>query len=507
MQELLKALSPVRKRLRTRRLLSGAAFGFAAGAGAALVLLAVTAFVPLENRWLWAAGVLSGAVLLCAAVNALRPLPPAEAARAADRCGLQERTVTALELAETPGEASGSAFAEVQRRDAVEHLRALDPRKIPLAFPKRLAAAGAALLLLCPAAALLPGGGDRLVSEQKAFGQKTASMAQAVEEAAQAEETGLEEKNRPELRKLTDDLKRDLAQSRTPEDALLALDRAENRLEAFRRQTAGDAMNALENALRAAGLDAAADALAAGDAAALGDALAAADPSALQQAAESLSGDARELADQLADAAQSGEQAEAQIGQALSGASAPQGPLQQTISGLKSSLGSQSAASSGKNQTPGASSANGQSGASPSGESQAAAASSGNGQGQGKGTGGGAGQGSTNEAQEGGGGTHQAGSRGSNPPTYKENPYESIYDPEKADAAFRDEMTEQHAGGRDSVQVETGPGKGTLEGNVPYRDVVGEYAASETKAADSAPLTKEQRGWVDEYYRRLTEEP
>ena len=63
-----------------------------------------------------------------------------------------------------------------------------------------------------------PGGGDRLVSEQKTFGQKTASMAQAVEEAAQAEETGLEEKNRPELRKLTDDLKRDLAQSRTPED-------------------------------------------------------------------------------------------------------------------------------------------------------------------------------------------------------------------------------------------------------------------------------------------------
>ena len=65
--------------------------------------------------------------------------------------------------------------------------------------------------------------------------------------------------------------------------------------------------------------------------------------------------------------------------------------------------------------------------------------------------------------------------------------------------------TEQNRLGEDSVQIETGPGKGTLEGSVPYGDVIGEYAEAETQAADSARLTQEQKQWVDEYFRRLTE--
>ena len=67
-------------------------------------------------------------------------------------------------------------------------------------------------------------------------------------------------------------------------------------------------------------------------------------------------------------------------------------------------------------------------------------------------------------------------------------------------------MTEQNSLGKDSVQIETGPGKGTLEGDVPFRQVVGEYAEQEAKAAESAYLTKEQKDWVDEYFRRLTDD-
>ena len=68
-------------------------------------------------------------------------------------------------------------------------------------------------------------------------------------------------------------------------------------------------------------------------------------------------------------------------------------------------------------------------------------------------------------------------------------------------------MTEQNSLGKDSVQIETGPGKGSLEGDVPFRQVVGEYAEQEAAAAEAARLTKEQKEWVDEYFRRLTEEP
>ena len=100
MNELLRVLGPVKRRIRVGRLLRGAAGGLAAGAVAALVLLAVTSFVPLEGRWWIAGAAVAGCAVLTAAGNALRPVNPREAARTADRCGLRERTVTALEMAD-----------------------------------------------------------------------------------------------------------------------------------------------------------------------------------------------------------------------------------------------------------------------------------------------------------------------------------------------------------------------------------------------------------------------
>ena len=74
------------------------------------------------------------------------------------------------------------------------------------------------------------------------------------------------------------------------------------------------------------------------------------------------------------------------------------------------------------------------------------------------------------------------------------------------DTASRDVMTEQQQLDKDSVQIETGPGKGSLQGDVPFRQVVGKYAETEAQAAESAHLTREQKEWVDEYFRRLTDE-
>ena len=122
-------------------------------------------------------------------------------------------------------------------------------------------------------------------------------------------------------------------------------------------------------------------------------------------------------------------------------------------------------------------------------------------------SGGGAGTGTTNEEQGGSGSSRQKSASGGNrPPEYKEGAYETIYDPEKAETASRSVGTEQNKQADDSVQIETGPGKGTLEGNVPFREVVGEYAQAEARAAESAHLTKEQKQWVDDYFRRLTDE-
>ena len=557
MNELLKALGPVRSRLRLRRFVSGAGWGFAGGALAALILLAVTSFVPLANRWWIAGACVAGGTLLAAASNALRPVSPLEAARAADACGLRERAVTALELAETaarpqaphptatdrkeaphptatgrpetasvaPAPQAGVSRPEaditlLQRRDACERLQALDARQIRPAFPKRRLLAGALLLALCAATLLLPGGGDRAVAARQALETKTAAMAKAAEEAEKADEAGLTEKEKAELRKLTADLKRDLTASRDEADALVAVDKAEQQLQKLRQEqaqekTAGDAMsamNALSQAMQSAGMDAAADALAealaSGDAAAMSKALSDLSAEDLQKLSESLTGEAKALAEAMARTAQQGELSEARMQALQQAANAQQSAtsqsaaqsaasqsaaarqaaaLQQALAGMKASLGA------------------GQSQQSASQASMSGAgAGSGNNPGQ---SGGGAGTGSTNEEQKGGsGGQKSGGSKGTNPAEFKQTEYETIYDPEKVDVAARDVMTNQQSLGKDSVQIETGPGKGSLEGNVPVSQVVGEYAEQEVKAAESANLTREQKQWVDEYFRKLTEE-
>ena len=483
MKELVRALRPVKNRLRLCRMLRGAAAGFAFGAAAAFALLAVTVFVPLENRQPAAALVLAGCVLPAAAVNALRPVRNAEAARAADGCGLKERAVTALELAEK--ETGNAEIREAQREDACRHLRALDPRRIRIAVPRRPLIIGAALLLACAAPALISGRGDRIAGARRELAEKVAPMAAAIEEAAAGEEENGSEAQKAELRKLTEELKRELLDARDEVDALVALDKAESRLEELRRKTAGDALQELAEQMRGAGMDGAADALESGDARSLAEALAEMDAGALKQAAEGLSAEAQALAEQLEQAAANGELTGAQLqamAAAAQGAASQGSPLQQALSGMKASLG-------GQQSSPG----NGQGGSGGQGN-------------QGKG-GGGAGTGTTNEEQQGGGnGQNQSGGKGSRPPEYKEGAYETIYDPEKAEAAFRDVVTEQNKLGEDSVQIETGPGKGRLEGNVPFREVVGEYAEAEAAAAESARLTREQKQWVDEYFRRLTEE-
>ena len=534
MNELLKALGPVRSRLRLRRFVSGAGWGFAGGALAALILLAVTSFVPLANRWWIAGACVAGGTLLAAASNALRPVSPLEAARAADACGLRERAVTALELAET--DRPEADITLLQRRDACERLQALDARQIRPAFPKRRLLAGALLLALCAATLLLPGGGDRAVAARQALETKTAAMAKAAEEAEKADEAGLTEKEKAELRKLTADLKRDLTASRDEADALVAVDKAEQQLQKLRQEqaqekTAGDAMsamNALSQAMQSAGMDAAADALAealaSGDAAAMSKALSdLSDLSAedLQKLSESLQAEAKALAEQLAEAmartAQQGELSEARMQALQQAANAQQSATSQSAA---QSAASQTSAQSAASQSAAARQAaalqqalagmKASLGAGQSQQSASQASMSGAGAGSGNNpgqSGGGAGTGSTNEEQKGGsGGKNSGGSKGTNPAEFKQTEYETIYDPEKVDVAARDVMTNQQSLGKDSVQIETGPGKGSLEGNVPVSQVVGEYAEQEVKAAESANLTREQKQWVDEYFRKLTEE-
>ena len=489
MKELLRAMRPVKRRIRRNRLVSGAGLGFAAGAVCALAVLATARFVPIEGKWLLAGGLFAGGILLTAVICMLRPVKDRDAARAADRCGLQERAETALEAGMLPEEKKADPLTremlEKQREDACRHLEALDVKQIRCKAPRKELMAGLAALLLCAATFLLPGEGDRKAAERQELRKITSAMAEQAEAAAAADEEHLDEEEKQELRKITGDLKRDLSRSRDTADALLSLDRAEKRLEQMRNRTAGEAQDAMAEALQNAGLDQAAEAVRSGDSSGLQEALAEADAAKLQQALENMGAEAGSQAQQMLSGEMTAEQMQSAL-QAMQGQAGEAQAMQQALNQMKAALtGSGTQSASQGTQSASGGGQNGQNGA----------------------QGGGAGRGTTNLDEGGNGQKQQSGSqRGNAPPELRQGQYETIYDPEKAETLSRDVMTEQQRLGEDSVQIEAGPGRGRTDGDVPFSSVAGEYVRTETQAADQASLTGEQRQWVDDYFRFLTEE-
>ena len=464
MKEVIRALRPVKNRIRRNRFISGAAAGLAAGLGAGALLQAAAFLIPVPDRGLRAAAAAAGICLLTAAVSALRKVSNRTAAEAADACGLEERAVTALEEGE-------EEIRRLQREDARAALERLDVRQIrPKSVKKSLLAAlgcGALLAVLL----IVPGSRDREAAERKVFRQTLEQGERQIARAAEEDEAGLPEEKRNELRKITGDLKRDLQESRDPADALVALDRAEKRLEQLRRQTAGGA----ESAGKEAGEKNAAE----------GNGQAGKHEGNGSQAAGAGHTTARGDGGKGTEADQTG-------------AANGQMKTLNAVSALKSAVNP----SAGQNR-------NGQSGDAAQGGQNSQAGSSlpgaGNG-GQGQQTGGGAGTGSTNLEQKTGGNAegHAAGDRD---PEYRERKYETIYDPERAEAVFRDETTHQNRLGDDgSIQLEAGPGRGETDGNVPWGEALREYADTESRAADRENLTVRERQWVTDYYTILAEQ-
>ena len=258
MNEVLKALKPVVRRIRRNRLARGAAAGLAIGAVLALAVQAGSFFVWIEGK----AWIMAGCVCLCAlagAGNALRPVSPREAAKAADGCGLKERVTTALEVS-----GKGPMDALLQR-DACDRLKELDPGRIVSDGVKKPLLTALACTLLAAGLFVLPNVPEKAASELDALRARMMEGAEKVAEAAGKEEDGLNEEEKSELRRLTADLKKELGECRERTDAMVTLDRAAQRLEQMRNKLGGDAMQRLADALAAAELDALAEALRTGD--------------------------------------------------------------------------------------------------------------------------------------------------------------------------------------------------------------------------------------------------
>ena len=469
MKEVLKALKPVKHRIRRNRFLRGAAAGLAAGLAAAVILQAAAFFVPVPDRGLWAAAAAAAVMLLTALGNAARPVKDETAAKAADACGLKERTVTALEGGDEP-------IRQLQRHDAREALEKLDVKQIRPGSVKKALVAAMGCAVLLGTLLLIPNARDTEAAARKALNRTLQEGRKTIEQAAEEDEERLPDEKKSELRKITADLNRELGESRDAADALVALDKAEQRLEQMRQETAGDKTDGSGISGEAGSSEKTGNAEGKGEG---------------ENAGQAVNGQAG-----TATSASAGTAAQLQTLEALKALKGAVNPSLQAGNGIQGL--------EGKNGTPvgqaGAGTGNGQNG--QNGQNGTGGGNSPDGK-----TGGGAGEGTTNEEQQGGGSSNNGIVKGNRDPRYKEVRYETIYDPEHIDKDKQDVMTEQfRAGDEGSVQIETGPGRGNLNGDVPWGEALQEYADTEARAADRENLTTQERQWVNDYYRLLTEQ-
>ena len=476
------ALRPVKRRIRLIRMWKGFALGILCACVVCLIIIATSFFVPLREKLLLCGIAIIAMPALVTIIHLLLPVRDALAAKTADRHGLKERAQTALTIS------GDGAIAQLQKEDTLCALTQFDCRTIPLPRIGRIFAFAAILTALAALLLFLPNPQNAVINRSIAFEKTMEEAARRAEEEADKASSDISEKDLQELRRLMTDLSRALRKSDDEMDAMLAISKAEDRLEALRSSMAGEAFEQMQSALNAQGLNSLAEALESGDTQALEESLESADADSLEAAAEQLNGESQNLMNAAAQALSAGNP---------KGAISALSQLQSMVqSGTTSQLGSASRALSAL-RTSTANSGQGQGGQGQGSQ---------NGQGsQGNQSGSGAGQGTTNQNQS-GSGPQGSKKHGTKDPHYRETAYESIYDPTRLNASQSDLSAQSNTGEGESTQVQLGPGAGTIGDNIPYNQVVYEYAEAAARAADSQNLTAEERSWVNTYFASLTDE-
>ena len=513
--EIARALAPVARRVRLRRLAGGFSRGALAGAACAVLVALISFFLPIERAYALAAALALAVCALFCAAGALRPVRAAQAARVADACGLKERVSTALECADA------GPMASLLRKDALRALGTTDFRRaLAVRWEKKPLLFALGLAALVALSAFLP-------NPQAAVLRDRARFAGEMEEAAQRAEAGAQEldaalytpEELAELRRALSELARDLRASADAREAYEAIDRARRASEEERavgRERAGAALSA---ALGEAGLSGA-QTLAAGEeeeiARALEDMDARQAAQSLAQAAGALSGAQADAVRAAANAMLGGDVPGAAAALARASAGVP-GDMDSLLRALSAALasgqnsgaqssgaGSQDGAGEGSDGNGGGQGESGSGEGNGAGESGSGSGSgSGNAEGEGN-NGGGAGQGSTNAEQDGAGNPGGAQGAGDGAMRYQQGTYETIYDPTRLDGAGESSQLTGEMGEGESQSVDLGFGEGEEGGDVPVGEYAGEYAQAAARAAEAENLPDSLKTYVDEYFSSLT---
>ena len=221
------------------------------GAAAALclgiMLVAAARFIPIYNMDLIELKRIGAAVLTAFLYSAFKTPKDAFASLKADSFGLNDSTITSFEL-----EGSESAFAVLEKRDALKHLNKLDYKKeIPLKPNKRYLVICVLLTAVLALSGFIPNPTAAKAEELHKLKAKIIQQQKKVDKLAEMVKKNpkLSEEQKKELKEKLSVLSRELKTAGDEKEINKALGRTEKKLEYIRDKYAADEdLNKIVNA-------------------------------------------------------------------------------------------------------------------------------------------------------------------------------------------------------------------------------------------------------------------
>lgn len=539
-RELLKLFRKVRDRIHGNLILNYGIIGTAAALSCSILAALLSRFVPIYAIYSKAALGVLAATLLAVIYGAFRTPKNRQVALKVDSLGLQERTLTAVELI---GEQS--TFAVLEKQDALKHLKAINLKKaLPIRPNKKYLVICALLIVVLGVSAFIP---NPMAEKARELNQLKQEIAKQEKKISQVEKNieknaklTAEQKKEAELK--LQELRKELKAAQNKNDIDKALQKSQKKLE-YLSDKYTDSKENLEKLLNTLAKNQSTKQLAdmiknsnekqlKDNLKQFADQLKKMDKEQLKQLSKNIS----ELANQIKNDPEL-RQALSQLAQKL--ASGEMGDVSDTLDKLSDSisdlmsdesfrqameelskqLGEMQQGQQGEQQgnqdgqgTPGEGSkdgggqqTSGQGGNQP-GTGQGQGQGAGQGQGQGKGQGGGAGSGTDMGQENPNPITPGSGIQKKDGSTKKIGEYEKIFTSKTLGGdGEQTNLTGKKNNGGSTDQITTDKSQSVRGSSVPYNQVIGEYKQNALDSINSNDIPSGMKDLVKDYFSSLEE--
>ena len=223
-----RAFAPIRRRLMVQHFIYWIFWGLTVAIGQSIIWRTVSFFMPIfyiVYKMIYTGGI----IILVSFILAWMIRPSSyEMAGKVDRLGLQERITTAHELRERNDE-----FAKIQRQDALDRLKAFDPRTVTISIPKKSTLLATSMAVILAISFLIPNPQDRIIKERLHTKKIIEEQFERLEKDGAdklSKEAGLTLEEQEEIKKLLTELSTKLKKTQEYREAIKEISKTEEKL-------------------------------------------------------------------------------------------------------------------------------------------------------------------------------------------------------------------------------------------------------------------------------------